>query len=96
MIKNLQLVLLSYMSMCDWGEIAFLNENFAGWTEWEDITVRDPNWMPIKPLGEYLFSVQTGPQHLDRILGIRFYLRSDENDDEGALVNINVPPASGL
>ena len=67
----------------------------AGWTEWKDITVRDPDWMPIKPLGEYLFSVQTGPQYSGRILGIRFFLRSDESDDEGGLVNINVPPATG-
>ena len=73
----------------------FSLQNSAGWTEWEDITVRDPNWMPIKPLGEYLFSVQTGPQDSNRILGIRFFLRSDESDDEGGLVNINVPPATG-
>ncbi|KAL5272210.1 hypothetical protein ACHWQZ_G000440 [Mnemiopsis leidyi] len=86
-LKYLAFILLNFVRV--------RSETFTGWTEWEDITVRDPNWMPIKPLGEYLFSVQTGPQHLDRILGIRFYLRSDENDDEGALVNINVPPASG-
>ena len=30
----------------------------TGWTEWQEITIRD-DWMEITPLDGYLFSVQT-------------------------------------
>ena len=64
----------------------------AGWTEWEDVTERE-TWVAITPLEEYLFSVQTNIVAFTQ--GIRLYMRSDESDSAGILVNINIPVNSG-
>ncbi|KAL5267301.1 hypothetical protein ACHWQZ_G004369 [Mnemiopsis leidyi] len=67
------------------------SEHWSEWDEWKNITVtgRDPNWMSVYPYDKILFSVQTKKELFTQ--GIRFYIRSNPDDDTGTYVNINIP-----
>lgn len=49
--------------------------------------------MSVYPYDEILFSVQTKKELFTQ--GIRFYIRSNPDDDTGTYVNINIPVDSG-